>query len=567
MKAATILTTATMTRASSKSCNNLPRKRRRCFSELHSMMMIFIFIVLIMGPLEAMTASSMQDYGSVTAKGENIFMVATNDNGNNDDDLGNALPYELPTEQQEDEDEGEGFGDATNDAGDGNVPLMPNVKTEHAANEDIEMMQPPNNMRHQEHYKSRLIQHQHLGLNDLKSPQQPEKDVLMSNRHLRYQQIQQALREPVTPLPSQQQKPQQRHHRHHHEHRYHQRHHLGSKDELKYQHTRHQHHQDHLRHHRVHNLSSTPITTTTTSTTTSTTARPRYFDRDGLYTNPLTWLPSTQGPLHLEQHKPRYNAHNRFFNDEDMNEENRMGNEEDNEKEFQRISLSLDANKESVINEKLFDSSTFDNDDDDYSYEDDEENNGEKISPPSLAATAKSNVKRYTNPAGPSHKPPPAHLGNKRQHYAKYSYDNDNDDYASSDDRTFHSSETSSNGDDNFSDEKWNKIEHEHYRKQMQHQRAMQALRSRRPSSVAATSQLDNTPNSITKSTKFNAAVAASSKSATSAKRQMLNDVSNNSQSSIDSPPKKLMPRMAPFVISFDFISMFVNLKNEYPTR
>ncbi|XP_073820911.1 uncharacterized protein [Musca autumnalis] len=96
------------------------------------------------------------------------------------------------------------------------MTLMSNVRKEQALNEDIEMMQ-------------RLPQTSNM------MPSSPDhKPQSENNRHLRYQHIQQALREPITPLP-----PKHYHQRHHRHQQQHHNHH-------------HQQKQQHYRHHGKH---------------------------------------------------------------------------------------------------------------------------------------------------------------------------------------------------------------------------------------------------------------------------------------------------------------------------
>ncbi|XP_061397629.1 putative uncharacterized protein DDB_G0274435 [Musca vetustissima] len=428
--------------SSSKSWDHMPRKRRRFMGQMNLMLLIFVGCCgsAILWPqfsVAAASDSSLQDFGSVTAKGENIFMLASSSNNNAaGDDLGNAFPGSIQGKDDEyDDDDNDGNGDDNNqgDATNGaKMPLMSNARKEQASNEDIEMMQ-------------RSPQTSNM---PVPSDHKPQSE---NNRHLRYQQIQQALREPITPLPPKHY--HQRHHHQHHNNRHHQqqqqqqqhyRHHgrqhtAGEKeeqeDEFKWplppprsrqhyehhqrqQHLRH-HQRQHLHHHRRHNFTGTA--TTTSSTTTTTTMRPRYFDRDGLYSNPMAWLPpATQGPLHeeageaaVEEDKPNkhlYNPHNRLFSDGGDDQQK----QEDKEQEFKRISLSLDAQKdisggdngENIL--KFDDDLNADDDDDDYSYEDDlEELSSQKNkSPPASGPNAaKINVKRYTAPIRNPYKP------------------------------------------------------------------------------------------------------------------------------------------------------------------
>ncbi|XP_058984678.1 probable serine/threonine-protein kinase DDB_G0280133 [Musca domestica] len=556
---------------SSKSWDHMPRRRRRFMGQMNLMLLMFLgcCIGAILWPQFSVAAaasdSSLQDFGSVTAKGENIFMLASSSSNNNGDDLGNAFPgsiqgkgHAFDDDGDDDDDYGDGDdnnqGDATNAA---KMPLMSNARKEQASNdEDIEMMQ-------------RSPQSSNMPVPaDLNKPQSE------NNRHLRYQQIQQALREPITPLP-----PKHYHQGHHHRHHHQQQHHNNNhhqqqqqqhyrhhgkhmaedkkeepEDEFKWplppprsrqhyehhqrqQHLRH-HQRQHLHHHRRHNFTGTA--TTTSSTTTTTTMRPRYFDRDGLYSNSMAWLPpATQGPLHEEdgemegeggkQNKHFYNPHNRLFND---GEDDHQKQQEDKEQEFKRISLSLDAQKDSLAGDNgdnilKLDSADdeLDDDDDDYSYEDDLEDVNTKNKSPPVGGpnAAKVNVKRYTAPNRNPYKPSVSSYGSRKrpQPPARNAFDEDYDSPASNDNNN------NENDDDTFSDEKWNKIEHEHYRKQQQHQRAMQALRSRRPSTGPAT--LDNSPNSV-KNNKYSSSASSSSspvvlsKSTASAKRPVVNE-------------------------------------------
>ncbi|XP_073820916.1 uncharacterized protein isoform X1 [Musca autumnalis] len=536
---------------SSKSWDHMPRKRRRLMGQMNLMLLIFLgcCISLILWPQLSSAAaadSSLQDFGSVTAKGENIFMLASSDSNNNPagDDLGNAFPGSIQGKDHEydddDDDDGEDNdnhqGDATNGA---KMPLMSNVRKEQASNEDIEMMQ-------------RLPQTSNM------MPASPDhKPQSENNRHLRYQQIQQALREPITPLPpkhyhQRHHHHQQQHHNHHHQQQQHYRHHgkhavaeekkEDQEDEfkwplppprsrqhyehhLKQQHLRH-HQRQHLHHHRRHNFTGTA--TTTSSTTTTTTMRPRYFDRDGLYSNPMAWLPATtQGPQEgeeetegVKENKHFYNPHNRLFNDGGEDQQK----QEDKEQEFKRISLSLDAQKDNSgaadngDNFLKFDNVDDDlDDDDDYSYEDDNVDDNKSPSAPS-PNTAKINVKRYTAPVRNNPYKPSASVASyssrkRPQPHARNSFDEDYDSQVPNDNNN-----DNRDDDDTFSDEKWNKIEHEHYRKQQQHQRAMQALRSRRPSTGSST--VDTASNSV----KNNKYPSAASKSTSSAKRPALNE-------------------------------------------
>uniref|UniRef100_A0A1I8PC47 Uncharacterized protein n=1 Tax=Stomoxys calcitrans TaxID=35570 RepID=A0A1I8PC47_STOCA len=531
--------------------------------------------------------STMQDFGSVTAKGENIFMLAAAASANNGDDLGNGFPGEILADADDND-----FGQATglDTAADGaEIGKATNVaakmpigrKEEPRPNaEDLEMMQQP------EHYKKRIMgqQQQQLDSQDLKPASQHE-----NNRHLRYQQIQQALREPITPVPPHR---QERHHHNPHQHQQqhrhenakqqeeykwplHQRsrHHSLAHQQMAHLHShRHHHHphqhREHLHHQRRHNLSATATTSTTTTTTT--TLRPRYFDRDGLYSNPLAWIPSTEGPLESAEEnkspgsikKHLFNPHNHLFNDEDMLELSEDDHEaRKKEEEFKRISLSLDATKDSGAgnDNKLFDALHFNDndgdedddtadgdDDDDYSYDDDNNNNkngdlNRNRHPPTGQAvnTGKINVKRYTNPQRAPYKAslPSSPLSSssstsasrRRQQlssaqslYGPSPGNDDNEDYDSNDENTANGNSANDDADDNFSDEKWNKIEHEHYRKQLQHQKAMQALRSRRPTSTMD----NNSPNSIISNKNSNPKYPASAKSASTAKRPIINEVS-----------------------------------------
>ncbi|XP_075153968.1 uncharacterized protein LOC142227362 [Haematobia irritans] len=567
-----------MAQRSLKSWHHKPPKARRHLLLSHCLAMDFHLLIvlgcclcLILWPQAsgATFDSTMQDFGTVTAKGENIFMMAAASSINSGDDLGNAFPSEMLADDDDDNDDDDDDNEnnhnsseaadhvdngnkATNVDG-GKIPLMANARKEHRSKaEDLEMMQPERIMGQQQQQQQK----------DLKPKQ------LENNRHLRYQQIQQALREPITPLPPH----RQEHHQHSHHHRHHHsnarqeeykwplhqrnRHHSQHQQFSHLSHSHHHRHQEHLHHPRRHNFTATATATTTTSTT----LRPRYFDRDGLYSNPLTWIPTTQGPLDPSdeqnkspemKNKRLSNPHNHLFNDEDMlqlSEDDDDDREAANKKEeeFKRISLSLDANKDSGAGSenKLLDSLNFsedddDDDDDDYSYEDDSANNenvdlNKNRHPPTTAQgvnSAKINVKRYTNPIKSPYKATSSSMmasanTRKRQQFPlQTSYSSgpsltsskmdDSEDYDSNDDN--------SNDDDNFSDEKWNKIEHEHYRKQLQHQKAMQALRSRRPSPP-----LDNgsPPNSIVnKNNKnSNSKFSSSAKSASTAKRPIYNE-------------------------------------------
>lgn len=578
--------------------DQMPRRRKRHFNKMSLMLWIFIgcCLTLFVSPLHAQA----KELNNATSKGENMLqndhqiqqqlkgdeakmmlLDKTNDNGTFKR-LQALENKELEEEEAEEEDE--------------------------HSSEVIEMIQPPHTLRHQEHYKQRILQagkHENAQKNSNDDEgdeieEQQERVSSLYNRNLRYKQIQFALREPIASAAP--------HHRRHE-------HHLAKQQQQQrmeniwpqQHHLRHQHHQQqqqqqqNLEFHRHytqpqlrhlnHEMRKQNASTTTRMKTQT---HQRYFDRESSYVNPLARIATTEGPTHLRHTGTNKhwksitysnNPHNHLFNDEGNNSQK----EEDGEEDIRRFSLSLDGheNEQEMENankgKESLDDYTIDNDDaeegnanyhinskdkdnidnendDDYSYDDEEDVKeiNKQNNFPSITTKTKTNVKRYTNPLSSFNKPssPSKSYLNRsptyNSHHLRHSSsnrdimktntnsnnnnndDDDDDDYDdienNEDDAVAISSSLSdeSADDDKMSDEKWNKIEHEHYRKQMQHQRAMQALRLRRP-------QNDNTPQTtittIAKSNKYSS-YSPSSLSASSTfnsawtKRQTINDVS-----------------------------------------
>ncbi|XP_065357372.1 homeobox protein 13 [Calliphora vicina] len=582
--------------------DRMARRRKRHVDKMSLMLLIFVGCcsTLISSPLLAQAKESNNN--ATTSKGENMLStdhqhgaVLAQGEANDKTNDKNTFKRLKPTD----------FNDK-----DG-VMLDVDEVEEERSSEVIEMIQPPHTLRHQEHYKQRILmagkdfqqkqKHAEKQLDenamadddhnddddadDYGDDEQQERELSVHNRNLRYQQIQLALREPLaSPTPP-------HHHRRHEHHVSKQR--LAKQtaftwpqQQLQQQqhHLRHQHHQHpespqqpQLRHvkpeMRKQNL----------STTNAKPLHQRYFDRESSYSNPLARIMTTEGPPPHLRHtgSNKYwntltystNPHNRLYNDEANNKQKEnVEEEQEQEEDIKRFSLSLDEHENIDENKdkltlaetaaKVDDNDNYDvsangddddsNEEDDYSYEDedDKEINIKKNKYPSLSTITKTNVKRYTNPLRPLYKPSSSpsssssyayrsnhHLRHTPHNIKSTSNDNDNDD--DYDDMVNYEDDTaavaisssvveSPNDDDKFSDEKWNKIEHEHYRKQLQHQRAMQALRSRRPSN-------DNTPHTATatlhnnKYSSYTPAAAASltpslTYNAAWTKRQTIND-------------------------------------------
>ncbi|XP_037824419.1 GATA zinc finger domain-containing protein 14-like [Lucilia sericata] len=598
--------------------DHMPRRRKRHFSKMSLMLMIFISCcsILILSPLvqakesnknnatankgETMLSTDQHQgnnwAGIVEIKDKNTFKRLKSTDFNDDDD-------DEVEDTQEEEEEGE--------------------EEEHSS-EVIEMIQPAHNLRHQEHYKQRILmaekdfqlkqqkqqkkENAHEDDNDDEEDYdgddeaiEQERELSLHNRNLRYQQIQLALREPMTSSTT---TPPPHHHRRHE-------HHLAKQRLAKQaiyntwppqqHHLRHQHHhhltQDSQHHNQQqqqqqqsqlhHNLKAQMRKQNLTHNN-----KPlyqRYFDRESSYMNPpSSRLMTTEGPQQQQQPHLRHtgrinkywktitytnNPHNHLYNDEAEATNNQA--KEDKE-DIKRISLSLDEHEENENdneNEKanknkepqildetakyedadIEDVNNNDNvdtdaattsEEDDYSYDDDDDDKEINKSPkyPTIQANDKTNVKRYTNPLRPLYKPNSYASYNYRPNQYNYhlrhapqimkasnnNNNNNGEDYDDTvnyeDDITSDESTTSNDDDDDdkFSDEKWNKIEHEHYRKQLQHQRAMQALRSRRPSPN------DNTPHTSASNINNNNKYSSYSPAAAAAawtKRQTMNDV------------------------------------------
>lgn len=401
------------------------------------------------------------------------------------------------------------------------------------------------------------------------------------NRNLRYQQIQLALREPTTTTTTTTNIPPLVHHHRRHEHHF-VKQKMAKQTEFLWpqqHHLRHQHHKQPTEPQELHHYSRKQNQTTNSKPSIK---HQRYFDREISYAQP--WLklhsPTTEGPhlRHSNSNSNRYwksisNPHNRLFNDEqqaslnDNKKENSKANANDddddiNGDDIKRITLSLqghdtDDNKLKDLpeqneqkpldykdndpkNEQINKNQDYNDDlDEDYSYEDDNDENEDKnlkksLKYPSIIAEEKTNVKRYTKPktftsTSYAYRSPATRNIQLRHSATIKSNLNmdtiDNDDYEE-DNLNEDSDDSDEDNDDKFTDEKWNKIEHEHYRKQLQHQRAMQALRARRPSTN------DNIPkiniNRYASYTPPAAAKSASSSSFSAAwtKRQTVNEVS-----------------------------------------
>lgn len=407
------------------------------------------------------------------------------------------------------------------------------------------------------------------------------------NRNLRYQQIQLALREPTTTTTTTTNIPPLVHHHRRHEHHF-VKQKMAKQTEFLWpqqHHLRHQHQQHHKQPTEPQELHHYSRKQNQTTNSKPSIKHQRYFDREISYAQP--WLklhsPTTEGPhlRHSNSNSNRYwksisNPHNRLFNDEqqaslnDNKNENSKANANANDDDddingddIKRITLSLqghdtDDNKLKDLpeqneqkpldykdndpkNEQINKNQDYNDDlDEDYSYEDDNDENEDKnlkksLKYPSIIAEEKTNVKRYTKPKTFTSTSyayrSPATRNIQLRHSATIKSNlnmdtNDNDDYEEDNFNEDSDDSDEDNDDDKFTDEKWNKIEHEHYRKQLQHQRAMQALRARRPSTN------DNTPkiniNRYASYTPPAAAKSASSSSFSAAwtKRQTVNEVS-----------------------------------------
>ena len=430
------------------------------------------------------------------------------------------------------------------------------------SSEIIEMLQPSRTLRHQEHFKQQQQQNDSLEQNTRKHieyqhERQQNHDVNSDidddlydddddddsddnndeddddeedNRRLRYQQIQEALREPITP-------PTPHHHRHEH-HLENKR--LSQQTELKLvqHHLRHQHRQHkELNNNRQpqlrqlnHEIKEQNFNNYSRVRTKH--LHQRYFDRQSSYSTPFVSTATTEGPhFHLPAFN-RYwksiangylvNPQNQLFND---NADDHAGDIADanthidinQEKDIKRFSLPLgenvneDKDRDNTTKEtasllsKDEEDANYDinideygaNEDSDYSYEDDYQEENKRNKYPSIPTTTpKTNVKRYSNPLRLLNKPNRYMENDQKIKNLTYQMknfklnskdDDDDDDY---DDEGIIKTSTSpsvsslllkENDDIRFSEEKWRQIEHEHYRKQLQHQRDMQALRYRRP--------------------------------------------------------------------------------------
>ncbi|XP_046812656.1 putative uncharacterized protein DDB_G0271606 [Lucilia cuprina] len=611
--------------------DRMPRRRKRHFSKMNLMLMIFVSccLILIISPV---VKAKESNNNNATAKGENMLNTEGNNwtggvvEQNKDKTNDKNTFKRLKSTDFNDDDDNVDNTEEEEDSED---------EEEHSS-EVIEMIQPAHNLRHQEHYKQRILmaekdfqlkqkqQQQQQPRQQQKNQkkenahdddvddeedydgddeaiEQERESLSLHNRNLRYQQIQLALREPMTSSTT----PTPPHHHRRHEH------HLAKQrlakqpiyntwptQQQQQHHLRHQHHhltQDSQHHNQqqqqqqpqLHHLKP-QIRKQNLTHNNQQPLYQRYFDRESSYMNPSPRLMTTEGPppqpphlRHTGAGTNKYwksmqysnNPHNRLYNDAEVATSH---NNQPKEEDIKRISLSLDEHDESENdneNEKankskepqqtldetakyedtdIEDVNSNDNTDtdattsneDDYSYEDDNDDDKEiNKSPkyPTIQAYAKTNVKRYTNPLRPLYKTSSSasysyrptqhnyHLRHAPQ-LMKTSNGNNGDDYDDTDnyedDITSDESTTSNNDDDDddkFSDEKWNKIEHEHYRKQLQHQRAMQALRSRRPTSNLNNQHSSNTNNNNNnKYSSYSPAAAAAAAAWT--KRQTMND-------------------------------------------
>uniref|UniRef100_A0A1A9WUW5 Uncharacterized protein n=1 Tax=Glossina brevipalpis TaxID=37001 RepID=A0A1A9WUW5_9MUSC len=281
----------------------------------------------------------------------------------------------------------------------------------------------------------------------------------------------------------------------------------------------------------------------------------RLFDRESLYIKHTlpSWTPTTNAP-HL-----RHSSHKKaeFLRKHSINEKEHQLEKTSDESQL-RFSLPLnimdnDENNLDDFKSKIFNDYTNneehndddENDDDsDYSYEDSDEELQKKSVKKYLKSPSefkKISVKRYTNPLRDLYRSSNHQRYNfkpqQQRSYLEESFDEENNNnnnqngnegednennriYGSDNDKDV-DNDRGDNGDDSkFSDEKWNKIEHEHYRKQLQHQRTMQALRSRHSNG----SNVNNKNINPVKNNKFPISQASSSSYNTEAKRQILDD-------------------------------------------